>query len=204
MKTGFRHALGGYAAIAEVKPDLIVYGKAVANGYPLAVLGGKKELMDLFVHPDPAKRVLLAGTYNAHPVPTAAAIATIERLLMDDGEVYRYVETLGEQMQKGLESLIAKLGLEAVVARQGSAFCLYFMDHCPRDWHDVAAHHDFRADEQMRLELIDRGIYTFPLATKQWSISRAHTAEDIEDTLKSFEVALTTRGCSPDKLRQHA
>jgi glutamate-1-semialdehyde 2,1-aminomutase len=66
VKTGFRHGLGGYSAIAGVNPDLVVYGKAVANGYPLAVLGGNKVLMDLFVHPDPVKRVLLAGTYNAH------------------------------------------------------------------------------------------------------------------------------------------
>jgi hypothetical protein len=66
VKTGFRHALGGYAQISGVRPDLAVYGKAIANGYPIAALGGKKALMDYFVHPDPAKRVLLAGTYNAH------------------------------------------------------------------------------------------------------------------------------------------
>jgi glutamate-1-semialdehyde 2,1-aminomutase len=92
--------------------------------------------------------------------------------------------------------------LEAVVARQGSAFCLYFMDHCPKDWHDLAAHHDFTADQEMRLDLIDHGIYPFPLATKQWSISRAHTAEDIEATLECIEVALTARGCSPETLPQ--
>src|SRR5262249_49785325 len=81
VKTGFRHAVGGYASIAGVTPDLAVFGKAVANGYPLAVIGGKKELIDYFAHPDASKRVLLAGTCNAHPVPTIAAIATVERLL---------------------------------------------------------------------------------------------------------------------------
>ena len=80
VKTGFRHALGGYASIAKVEPDLVVYGKALANGYPIAAIGGRRELMRYFVHPDAARRVLLAGTYNAHPVPTAAAIATIEKL----------------------------------------------------------------------------------------------------------------------------
>ena len=67
VKTGFRHAIGGYASIAKVMPDLAVFGKAVANGYPIAVIGGKRRLMDFFVHSDPSKRVLLAGTYNAHP-----------------------------------------------------------------------------------------------------------------------------------------
>lgn len=191
VKTGFRHSLGGYAQIAGVLPDLVVFGKAVANGYPMAVLGGRKDLMDWFVHSEPSKRVLLAGTYNAHPVPTAAAIATIERLLMNDGQVYRQTEALGQQMQQGLEALIDRLGIKAVTVRQGSAFCLYFMDHPPRDWHDLASHHDFRLDETMRRDLIEKGVYIFPLATKQCSLSVAHTAGDVEETVFQIEQALT-------------
>ena len=187
VKTGFRHGIGGYAKIAGVTPDLVVLGKAMANGYPIAALGGKKELMDWFVHPDPSKRVLLAGTYNAHPVPTAAAIATIERLLMNDGEVYRHVESLGQKLQEGLEQILRTLGSETVIARQGSAFCIYFMDHCPRDWHDLAGHHDFRFDEELRKKLIKFGVYFFPVAAKQCSISFAHTTEDIQDTLQQIE-----------------
>jgi glutamate-1-semialdehyde 2,1-aminomutase len=190
VKTGFRHGLGGYAKIADVTPDLVVLGKAMANGYPIAALGGRKELMKWFVHPDPSKQVLLAGTYNAHPIPTAAAIATIERLFMNDGEVYRHVELLGEEMQEGLEGTLRSLGLEAVVARQGSAFCIYFMDHCPKDWHDLAVHHDFRFDEDLRRKLIELCIYFFPLATKQCSISFAHTREDIQATLEQVKCAL--------------
>jgi len=183
VKTGFRHGLGGYASIAGVQPDLAVYGKALASGYPIAALGGRRDLMDLFVHPDPAKRVLLAGTYNAHPVPTAAAIATIERLQRNDGEVYRHVERLGERMESGLQAALAELDVTATVCRQGSAFCIYFMDHAPVDWHDLAGNHDFSLDQRMRLELVDRGIYFFPLATKQCSISFAHTEEQIDRTV---------------------
>jgi glutamate-1-semialdehyde 2,1-aminomutase len=190
VKTGFRHALGGYAVIAGVMPDLVVFGKAIANGYPMAVLGGKRELMNYFVHPDSSKRVLLAGTYNAHPVPTAAAIATIERLLMNDGEIYRHVEVLGDLMQRGLEKILRNSDLSAVVARQGSAFCIYFMDHCPRDWHDLAEHHDFAFDEEVRRTLIERGIYSFPQATKQCSISAAHTKKDIEVTLEQVKESI--------------
>jgi glutamate-1-semialdehyde 2,1-aminomutase len=188
VKTGFRHAIGGYSAIAGVRPDLAVYGKAVANGYPMAVLGGRRDLMDYFVHPDPARRVLLAGTYNAHPIPTAAAIATIERLLMDDGAVYRHVEALGQMMEDGLREI---LNGRAVVARQGSAFCVYFMDHLPVDWHDLASHHDFARDEAMRRGLIEDGIYFFPLATKQCSISAAYQPEHIALTLEKFARTVT-------------
>lgn len=191
VKTGFRHAIGGCSALYAVRPDLVVYGKAFANGYPIAALGGKKEFMDRFVDPDPARRVLLAGTYNSHPVPTLAAIATIERLLMNGGEVYRYTEKLGARMQAGLESIAEQLDLEATVARQGSAFCLYFMDHCPKDWHDLAENHAFAVDDRMRVELIGRGVYPFPLATKQWSISAAHTEDDIDVTLEHVSQILS-------------
>ncbi|MBI1358427.1 MAG: aminotransferase class III-fold pyridoxal phosphate-dependent enzyme [Acidobacteria bacterium] len=183
VKTGFRHGLGGYAQIAGVRPDLVVYGKALASGYPIAALGGRRELMELFVHPDPSRRVLLAGTYNAHPVPTAAAIATLERLMQQDGEVYRRTESLGERIEAGLEKALESLGVTATVCRQGSAFCIYFMDHAPVDWHDLAAHHNFAFDQKMRLELVDRGVYFFPLATKQCSISFAHTEEQIDETV---------------------
>ncbi|HWB97445.1 MAG TPA: aspartate aminotransferase family protein [Bryobacteraceae bacterium] len=199
VKTGFRHALGGYAAIAGVAPDLAVYGKAVANGYPMAVLGGRKELMDYVVHPDPHKRVLLAGTYNAHPVPTAAAIATIERLLAGGGAVYRHVEQLGAALEAGVNQMLRRLGIVGTLVRQGSACCLYFMDHRPKDWHDLASHHAFAQDGEMRQDLIRRGIYFFPQPVKQCSISAAHTLDDIEQTLRAWEESLAGLAASLEK-----
>jgi len=98
---------------------------------------------------------------------------------------------LGQQMQEGLEQILRTLGFEAVVARQGSAFCIYFMDHCPKDWHDLAGHHDFGFDEQMRRKLIGLGVYFFPVAAKQCSISFAHTAEDIDATLEQIKNQLS-------------
>jgi len=190
VKTGFRHALGGYAALAGVRPDLVVYGKAVANGFPIAIVGGRRDYIDWFVHPDPSKRVLAAGTYNGHPVPVAAAIATIERLLQNNGEVYRHVEALGGRLEQGLRQIVHRLGIEAVVARQGSAFCLYFMDHLPVDWHDLARNHNFAFDETMRRAMIQRGVFCFPLATKQWSVSAAHTVEDVDFTLEGMDESL--------------
>jgi glutamate-1-semialdehyde 2,1-aminomutase len=111
-------------------------------------------------------------------------------LLMNEGEVYRWVERLGALMQHGLEEMIGRMGIKAVVCRQGSAFCLYFMDHSPTDWHDLAAHHDFELDQNMRRQLIEKGVYFFPLATKQCSISFAHTQADIERTLQQVENSL--------------
>lgn len=183
VKTGFRHGLGGYAALAGVAPDLAVYGKAIANGYPIAAVAGRRELMELFSDPNPRRRVLLAGTYNGHPVPVAAAIATINILGARDGEVHRRLERLGQRFEEGFAAISKESGIPVTLVRQGSAFCIYFMDHAPVDWHDIAAHHDFDADVAMRRSLIEEGIFLFPVATKQCSISAAHTEQMIDRTL---------------------
>jgi glutamate-1-semialdehyde 2,1-aminomutase len=106
-----------------------VFGKAVANGFPLGVIGGKREIMHQFDHPDPARRVLIAGTYNAHPFNSAAAIATLE-ILQDPG-VYDQIAARSNQLYAGLEGLFARKGIESVVARNASAFCVYFSREAP-------------------------------------------------------------------------
>jgi glutamate-1-semialdehyde 2,1-aminomutase len=57
------------------------------------------------------------------------------------------------------------------------------MDHAPRDFHDIAVHHNFTLDKTYRLKLIEAGIFIFPLPVKQGSISFAHSIPDIEETL---------------------
>jgi glutamate-1-semialdehyde 2,1-aminomutase len=190
VKTGFRYSLGGYSKVGGVRPDLAVFAKAMANGYPISALVGRRDLMEQIADPNPAKRPFVAGTYNGHPVSVVAAIATIERLLEGNGEIYRKLERLGQQAQTGIESIFRSHGITAVVGRQGSAFCIYFMDHEPRDWHDLASNHDFVRDMNMRRRLIEKGIYFLPVETKQCSISAAHTEEDINLTLNALDESL--------------
>jgi len=190
VKTGFRYSVGGYSKIGGVRPDLAVFAKAMANGYPISALVGRRDLMQQIADPNPAKRPFVAGTYNGHPISVAAAIATIERLLEGSGEMYRKLEDLGQQAQSGIESILRSHGITGVVARQGSAFCIYFMDHQPKDWHDLASNHDFSRDLTMRRRLIEKGIYFFPVETKQCSISAAHTKEDIDLTLRALDESL--------------
>lgn len=183
VKTGFRHALGGYQSICGVTPDLSSFGKAVANGYPMGIIGGKKKYMDYFIHPEKSKRVLIAGTFNAHPLTTAAAIATLQKLASPEYKVYDVVYKLGEILEDGLNDIFKKIDSPFYVARQGSAFCVYFMDHAPQDFHDILMHHDFDKDRLYRSRLIEENIFNFPLPIKQGSISYAHTMADIEETL---------------------
>ena len=182
VKTGFRTGLGGYQEIAGVTPHLSVFGKAVANGYPLGVIGGKKEIMQLFDAANPEKRVLIAGTYNAHPVSAAAAIATLT-LLKDPG-IYRQIEAVCNRLYAGLENLFSEKGIEHIIARNASAFCVYFMEKVPADLHDVLEHHDADFDLRYRRALIRKGIYHIPIPFKQGSVSFAHSEADIDQTLE--------------------
>lgn len=181
VKTGFRSATGGYQSVAGVTPDLSVFGKAVANGYPMGVIGGKREIMNLFDSQDPEKRVLIAGTYNAHPVNVAAALATLHKL--QDGHVHRHVKEMCDLLYEGLQTIFAEKGMTISLASNASAFCLYFMDHLPVDLHDILLHHDSDLDLRFRRELIRNGIYHIPLPFKQGSVSFAHSREDISKTL---------------------
>ncbi len=182
VKTGFRSALGGYQSVAGVTPHLSVFGKALANGYPLGIIGGKKEIMQLFGAPDAHKRVLIAGTYNAHPVNTAAAIATLE--ILKDPSVYVQIDAVSNQLYTGLNKLLQEKGIPAVISNNASAYCIYFCDHLPTDLHDILENVDFKMDVQFRKASIDKGVYHIPIACKQSSVSYSHSEADIDFTLE--------------------
>ena len=191
VKTGFRHALGGYQSICGVTPDLSTFGKAIANGYPIGVIGGKKTYMDYFIHPEKEFRTLIAGTFNAHPLTTIAAIATLQKLASPEFRVYDHVSKLGEILENGLSEIFSNFDSPVYIARQGSAFCVYFMNHAPLDFHDIAVHNNFILDKTYRLKLIEKGIFNFPLPIKQGSISFAHDLKDIEETLEKTKTVVS-------------
>lgn len=192
VKTGFRHALGGYQAISGVTPDLCTFGKAVANGYPMGVVGGRKEIMSLCSHPDPKKRVVVAGTYNGHPVNVAAAKATLTRLKLRGNEIYGELERLGARLEAGLNEVFSTRNYATTVVRQGSAFAVYFMDHAPVSWRDIVLNNDMKRDLAWRRAMIEEGVFQFPVVTKQGSISFAHTNADIDRTVELTEKVIRT------------
>ncbi len=190
VKTGFRHGLGGYAGRSGVRPDLVVFGKAIANGFPLAVVGGRAEYMDYLCHEDPTRRPFVAGTYNGHPVAVAAAMRTVQYLVEHQTAVYAHLEAMGAALQSGMEQVFRSHRIDACVAREGSALSFYFMPEPPSDLHDIILRHDFEMDVRLRRELVAGGIFVVPIATKQWSVSAAHTPADISFTVDQFERAV--------------
>lgn len=187
VKTGFRHGIGGYQSICGVMPDLTTLAKAVANGFPLGIVAGPDKYMQYFLHEDPSKFVLVAGTYNGHFVGTLAGIAVLKKLRSREKEIYGHLEKLGAKMEEGLASIWTAKGIPFHTARLGSAYSTYFMDHEPKNWNDIARNHDMALDVAFRQRLVQSGVYYCPMPTKQCSISFAHTEEDIDDSLEIIE-----------------
>lgn len=182
--TGFRHALGGYQAIAGVTPDLTTMGKAIANGFPLAALCGRADLLDRF---GPGGDVFFAGTFNAHPVGVAASLATIE--ILERPGSYEHLYRLGDMVRAGLADLVGRYGVEATVTGFGSVFVTYFMNG-PIVSYDDLLRNDVETFVRFRLGMIERGIYMLPVNLKRNHISLAHTEADIDATLEAAEAVL--------------
>ncbi len=177
--TGFRHAIGGYQSIAGVTPDLATFAKAMANGYPIAALAGRAELMDRFGQ---GGGVLFAGTYNGHAVGVSAALATIAEL--ESGAVHEHCFSLAKLAADGLTEIAAELGIPMQVALFGSVFVPYFMEPGPIESYTDLFRNNTARDVWFRKTMCEHGIFMIPTAMKRNHVSAAHTRADIDRTLE--------------------
>jgi glutamate-1-semialdehyde 2,1-aminomutase len=189
--TGFRHSLGGYQSLVGVTPDLTTVGKAIANGYPIAALGGRADLME-HLGTVPGGDVFATGTFNGHPAMASAGVATIRKL--ESEPVLEHVFGLGERLRSGLEELYARLGQTATVTGYGSISVAYFMEG-PIVRFDDMLRNDAGLFVDYRLRLLDRGFLELPINLKRNTLSYAHTADHIDGLLAATETAvLEARG----------
>ena len=177
--TGVRHHLGGYQSICGVRPDLATFGKAIANGFPLAALCGRAEIMDHF-NTRPGGDTYFAGTFHGHPVGCAAALATLEVLERDP--VHEHLFRLGERLRRGLAEIHQRLGTGATVAGFGSVFVTYFAPGPFENYGDCLRSDAGRVIDS-RQRLIARGIFEMPTNLKRGHISYSHTERDIDHSL---------------------
>ena len=113
--TGFRHHIGGVQEIYGITPDLGAFGKAMANGFTISALAGKKDLMSLFT---PTGPVYLSGTYMGNPIGVAASLKTID--LLRDGRIHKKLWAFGEKISITLQETINELELNACCYSFGS------------------------------------------------------------------------------------
>ncbi|HKG39322.1 MAG TPA: aspartate aminotransferase family protein [Conexibacter sp.] len=184
--TGFRHHIGGYQAISGVTPDLTAVGKGLGNGFPVAALGGRRELMERFnCHPD--GDVFFGGTYCGNQVGLAAGLATIE--LLEDGSAHQHLFALGDRMRDGLRAIVEELGVPALVSGYGSIYILNFWEGELHSYDDVVQN-DRARQIAYRRELIARGIFEIPEAGGRNHIMVSHTEDDIDRSLEAAAAAL--------------
>jgi glutamate-1-semialdehyde 2,1-aminomutase len=184
--TGFRHHIGGYQAVCGVTPDLTTMGKAMANGFPIAAIGGKRALMERF-NPHAGGDVFFAGTYNGYAGAVAAALATIE--LLESGTVYPHLFRLGERLRSGLREITERLGVPATVTGFGSVFVEYFLEGPIRSYDDLLRN-DADLFVRYRRELMAQGIFELPINLKRNHVMFSHTDADVDLTLAAAEDAL--------------
>jgi glutamate-1-semialdehyde 2,1-aminomutase len=183
VMTGCRVGPSGYQGLLGLVPDLTCLGKIIGGGMPLAVYGGRRDVMSQVA---PIGPVYQAGTLSGNPIAVAAGIATLT--LLNDN-VYERLEVLSRQLTEGLEHAIDKYGIPAVVQRCGSMLTVFFNPKKVTNFAEAACSN---RDQFARFHrgLLERQVYWPPAQLEAAFVSAAHTDEAIAQTIIAAEAAL--------------
>jgi len=180
--TGFRLAPGGAQQFFGITPDLCTFGKAMAGGFPIACLGGKRHLMELLM-----KGVNHSGTYNANVLVVEASVKCLDLLTRNDGEAYRHLFRLGNRLKEGIAAAAQERGVAVQLQGPGPMFHFAFAEEPLYDYRsatkaDTPRYHRFAAALLQRgVRVIERGL---------WYVSTAHSDADIDAALAAVREAL--------------
>ena len=176
---GFRSSSGGAQKYYNVIPDLTCLGKIVGGGLPMAVFGGKKDIMSAIA---PSGPVYQAGTLSGNPVAMAAGLATLT-MLQKNPTAFRQVEESTELLCQGLEAAAKEVGVPVVVQRVGSMFTLFFTDKAVRNFDDASAC-DMEAFKTFFHYNLEHGIYYAASQYESNFLSTCHSDQDLAYTLQ--------------------
>jgi glutamate-1-semialdehyde 2,1-aminomutase len=179
--SGFRVSAGGAQAALGVTPDLTILGKAIANGFAVAAIVGKKEFMDLVG----GGKVLHAGTYNTQSVSMAATVATLE--ILKSGEPYKAIDVTGGALMQGLAAEFSKAGIVHEIVGYPTVFNVRFDLKGPTDYRSGIKANTARYGN-FAFELLKSGVRILPRGT--WFLSSAHEMTDIDKTLGAVRAVL--------------
>ena len=177
MITGFRWHNGGAQARYGIRPDLSTFGKALANGFSVSALAGRRELMRLGGSEHDRERVfLMSTTHGAETHGLAAAIATLKTYQREP-----VVETLwkrGERLATGLRQAASAAGVANEVPILGQPCCLVFGSR------DAAGQPSQPFRTLLMQEILRRGILATSLV-----VNYSHGEADIDATIDAFAEA---------------
>ncbi|MBJ7338660.1 glutamate-1-semialdehyde 2,1-aminomutase [Mycolicibacterium sp.] len=178
MITGFRWAAGGMQAISGVRPDLSCWGKAMANGFPLSALAGKREHMELGGLRTERDRVFLLSTTHGPETGSLAAFRAVVHAYRTEDPIGR-MEAAGRRLAAGVEEAVAEFGLVDHVGVAGRPSCMIFVTRGP-DGLPSQAYRTLFLQEMLRRGVLGQSFVT----------SAAHTDEDVDATVAAVRGAL--------------
>jgi glutamate-1-semialdehyde 2,1-aminomutase len=183
VMTGFRIAPGGARERFGVTADLTTLGKVIGGGLPVAVYGGRREIMERVA---PAGPVYQAGTLSGNPLAMAAGAATLKALTP---ALHVRIEKRTRTLVDGLQKIAGELGIPFTADCAGSMWGFFFADDCVRNFEDAK-----RSDRAMFSRFfhaaLRRGVYLAPSAFEACFMSAAHGDDDIALALDRLASAM--------------
>lgn len=181
---GFRVSPGGAQQYFNVTPDMAIFAKAIASGYPISAIVGKREWMDVIE----AGKVIHAGTMNSGNASVAAALATIE--VLQKQPPYDRLFKYGQKLAQGLAGAARKTNQNLVVQGLGPMLHTGFSDMGEaKDYRDT-----LRYDKAKLAKFVagmhDRGVRV--IGRGLWYLSAAHREEDIDEAIDTAHDVLRT------------
>mgnify|MGYP000190136531 CR=1 FL=1 len=178
--TGFRLSLGGAQEYYGVKPDLTTLGKIAGGGFPIGIVGGRREIMENLA---PSGNVYQAGTFSGNPITLTAGLTTVKILM--EMNPYKELERKTKEIVEGIRDSIKGKGDVDYIA---SIFCVYFGEK-PLNYEDAMK---LDKDRYLRLywRLLEHGVFIPPSQYEVCFVSTAHTDEDVNRTVEAFEKCL--------------
>jgi glutamate-1-semialdehyde 2,1-aminomutase len=184
VMTGFRVHLTGAQGLFKISPDLVTLGKVVGGGMPLAVYGGRKDIMQWIA---PSGPVYQAGTLSGNPIAVASGLKTLE-VLSRPGNFSTITERT-KQLVSGMIEISKKHKVPFQADFEGGMFGFFFIDKPVYDFAGAKGSNVERFKTFFHA-MLDEGIYLAPSAFEAGFVSLAHTEADINSTIAAFDRVL--------------
>lgn len=184
--TGFRVSPGGAQQHFGIKPDITTLGKALGNGFTIAAVGGKKEIMDML---SPGGKVYQASTFAGNPISVAAAICSIKELNKIKDKIYSKLERYNVRFTRALDDIANDLNIPHQINFTSSMFQIFFTNKPVTDY-SSSKNADSKKFQKMFRVLLKNGIFIAPSQFEVVFLSDAHTQRDLNKTLDSYSLAL--------------
>ena len=179
VMTGFRVGLGGAQGHFGITPDLTTLGKVIGGGMPVGAFGGRRDIMAQLA---PLGGVYQAGTLSGNPVAVAAGLKTLE-LVTAPGFFESLAQTTSGLITS-LKTAATDAGIEFAGASLGGMFGLFFRQTLPASYTEVLQSDKQRFNRFFH-SMLTRGIYLAPSAFEAGFVSAAHSAADINTTIRA-------------------